>query len=132
MRKTKKATQARPKATARRSQRPALHSTIDAAEWNLPVAFAADGTRMTTLREVLEAKVKTRSRKRLSAAERCDLVAERLRMQPDDFKLAVIGIGVIDKNRAIAEVKAGSRIGQVLLEIEHGVIDYLTAKTKRR
>jgi len=40
--------------------------------------------------------------------------------------------GVIDKDRAIAEVKAQSKVGKTLMEIEHRVINNLIERASKK
>ena len=75
------------------------------------------------MREILNPKIDTTmSCAELTSEQRVKLVAKRIQQQRK-FSIAMVGIGVIDKDRAIAEVKAQSRIGKILMEIEQHVID---------
>ena len=49
------------------------------------------------------------------------------RAQPD-FKLEMLGAGTIDKDRAVAEINARSKIGTALMEIEQRVINNLVER----
>lgn len=60
-----------------------------------------------------------------------ELVAKRLESQRE-FKLAMIGAGLIDKERAIAEVKAQTRVGKVLMEIEQQMIRNLIERAQQQ
>jgi hypothetical protein len=95
-------------------------------QWNLPASYSADGT-LATLREVADPKVPTLSLPELSPAQRADVVVKRIEAQPK-FEIAMLGAGLIDKERAIAEVKAGSKVGRALMEIEQRVINNLVSR----
>lgn len=99
---------------------------IPQTQWDLPASYGADGT-LATLREVADPKVPTLSLPELSPVQRADVVVKRIEAQPK-FQIAMVGAGLIDKERAIAEVKAGSRIGRALMEIEQRVINNLVSR----
>ena len=101
-------------------------AAIPQSQWNLPASYSADGT-LATLRQVADPAVPTLSLPELSPAQRADVVVKRIEAQPK-FQLAMVGAGIIDKDRAIAEVKAGSKIGRALMEIEQRVINDLVAR----
>jgi len=79
------------------------------------------------LKEVLDPKVPTVSLGEVTPQQRADLVVKRIEQQPD-FNLQMVGAGTIDKDRAIAEVKAQSDIGKRLIEIEQRVLNNLTER----
>jgi hypothetical protein len=54
----------------------------------------------------------------LTLAQRISLVVASLRLRPGDFTIEMIGPGAINRARAIAEVRAQSRIGRTIMEIE--------------
>lgn len=106
-----------------KSLRPA---PIPQSQWELPASYSADGT-LATLREVADPKVPTLSLPELSPVQRADVVVKRIEAQPK-FQIAMVGAGIIDKERAIAEVKAGSKVGRALMEIEQRVINNLVSR----
>jgi hypothetical protein len=67
----------------------------------------------------------------LSPEERARLVARRIQAQPG-FKISMLGVGTIDKARAIKEVTAQTKVGQVLVEIEQHLIDSLVKRARSR
>ena len=78
---------------------------------------------MATLKEIVDAKVAhPKSCAELSRAQLVKLVTKRIEQQRN-FQIAMVGIGVLDKKRAIREVKAQSQAGKILTEIERRVID---------
>jgi hypothetical protein len=88
-------------------------------EWDLPAGFTADGSRMATLREILEPSTATRTLAQLSEEHKLDLAAKRLEMAPDNFQVVIPGYGTLGKARAAAEVRDRSRIGRHLAEIQY-------------
>jgi hypothetical protein len=97
-----------------------------------PAGYHVGGTKLATLREVLEPSTPTMSLTELTQQQRIDLVIARLQAKPDDFRIAMIGPGIINKARAIAEVQAGTRVGRTLMEIEQLMISTLTESANRR
>jgi len=98
-----------------------------AEKLELPVSFNRDG-KMITLREFVVSRTKGQSNglslSSLSTNQRAKITAERIRREPE-VKLATIGAGEIDKQRAIAEVEALSPLGQTLIEAEQYIISNL-------
>ena len=89
-------------------------------------SYHIDGKKLATLEEVLDPTVPTMNLPEITEQKRIDLVLARLRKEPKGFRIAMIGPGVIDKARAIAEVEAGSRIGRLIMEIEQNLLLHLT------
>jgi len=87
-----------------------------------------------SLAEVIDPKIPTRNLVELDAQQTRKLVVRRLQLAPESFQVAMIGIGLVDKHRAIAEVESDSRIGRYLIEIERYVLDALvsTVNSPRR
>ena len=94
---------------------------IPQEQWNLPVGYSTDGGKLVTLNEAVREKTPHLAIPSLSDEQRANLVAARIEAQPK-FKLAMIGAGIVDKERAINEVRARSRVGRTLMEIEQRVI----------
>jgi hypothetical protein len=67
----------------------------------------------------------------LTEQQRVELAVARLQSRPDDFRMVMVGPGVIDKTRAIAEVKALTRVGRTLMEIEHSMLLTLTGSRSK-
>lgn len=88
------------------------------SEWDLPAGYTVDGARMATLREVVDPTTPTRALGHLSEDHRFDIAAKRIEMKPEDFQVTILGHGTIGKARAIAEVRARTKIGRHLAEIE--------------
>ncbi len=97
----------------------------------MPAGFYSDDSSVATLREVVDPAVPTKQLSELTLEQRAELVAERLALQPS-LDLAMIGAGMIDKQRAITEVKGKTRVGKVLIEIEHQMIKNLLEQAKKK
>jgi hypothetical protein len=105
-------------------------AAIPEKQWELPASYNAEGTKMATLREVADPNVPTMSLAELTPEQRAELVAKRIEQQRK-FQIAMVGAGIVDKERAIAEVKAQSKIGRVLTEIEQRVINNMVEKATK-
>jgi hypothetical protein len=82
-------------------------------------------SQLATLEEVRDPGVPTRSLGELSHVELVTLVLERLRKDKAYPPLYMLGVsGVIDKRRAIREVKNLSPVGLHLIEIEKEYIQF--------
>jgi len=108
--------------------------TLEEPDLDLPAGFTADGSRMATLREVLDPKIPTRTLRQLSEDHRFDLAAKRIEMAPETFQLVILGHGIVDKVRGVTEVRDRSRIGRHLAELQFLAINRATriAKIARR
>ena len=95
----------------------------------LPAGFHGDNSSPATLSEVVDPNVPTKHLSELTLEQRAELVAERLALQPT-IELAMIGAGMIDKQRAITEVKGKTKVGRLLIEIEHQMIRNLLEQTQ--
>lgn len=100
---------------------------IQDRQWNLPASFCADGKGWASLRELVDPDVPTMTYSELSPDQRSALVAKRIAQQPK-FQIAMLGAGLLDQKRAMAEVKAQTSIGRALMEIEQRVINHQVAK----
>ena len=97
---------------------------IPHGQLDMPVTFDATG-KMVTLREVLKpGHAMFASLASLSPEKRIDLTVSRLELQPD-LEIGMIGGGLIDRKRAIEEVRAGTDIGRTFVEIEQIVVQNL-------
>lgn len=92
----------------------------------LPVGLRGDGS-MVSLGEVLNSGTEARLWPELETAQRADITAKRIELQPK-FNLGLIGTGVISKEQAIEEVKSRSRIGMRLIDIENRLLTKLMAE----
>jgi len=105
-------------------------ASIPEDQWNMPAGYKADRSGMATLKEVADPHVHTTlSFSELTPDQRAELVAKRIEMQPK-FNVSMLGIGVIDKDRALAEVRAQSKAGRILTEIEQRLINDLLERAK--
>lgn len=120
--KTKKPTKSK-KATGK------LSPEISPIQWGLPAGYKGGGEELATLREVVDPSVPTLSLADLKAEKRKDLIVSRLELEPD-FTLNMIGAGVVDKARAIEEVKAQTPTGKIIQEIEQRVINNMLEKAR--
>jgi hypothetical protein len=100
---------------------------LEDRQWNLPASYKANGKRVATLRDLVDPDVPTMNLAELSPKQRAEIVAKRIEQQPK-FQIAMVGAGILDKKRAISEVKAQTSIGRVLMEIEQRVINHQLAK----
>ena len=97
-------------------------SRIPARQWKLKAGYQRDGSSMLYLRELLDApETDASSLTDLTEEQQAELTAERIRHQRK-FRISLVGIGTIDKERAIAEVRALSPAGRTLIEIEKRAI----------
>ena len=100
---------------------------IQKRQWELPTSYCAGGKGWATLREVVDPDVPTMTYSELSPEQRAELVAKRISEQPK-FQIAMLGAGLLDQKRAMAEVKAQTAIGRALMEIEQRVINHQVDK----
>lgn len=96
-------------------------SMIPEEQWKMPVSITRDG-RWITLQEFADQKIVTLSSENLaeqlaSAGQEAELVEERIAHRPD-FKVAMIGIGIVDQERAMQEVRKQTPAGRTLINIE--------------
>jgi hypothetical protein len=97
---------------------------IPPEQMDLPVSFDAEGNPMT-LRDVMRLGLgSVLSLASISPEKRAELTVRRIEAQPE-FELAMVGGGIVSKERAIQEVKAQSDIGKVVTEIEQRLISNL-------
>ena len=116
------------------AKKPASHAKplgikIPAEQMDLPVTFDAAGN-LVTLRQVMApGHGSVLSLASLSPENGAELTARRIEAQPA-FEVAMVGGGIVDKERAIEEVKAQTDIGRVLTEIEQRVIQNLLEEVR--
>jgi hypothetical protein len=104
---------------------------IPEKQWEMPAGFSADGIGHATLRDVVDPDVPTLQLSDLSLEQRAELVSKRLELQ-SQINLAMIGAGLIDKSRAITEVKNRTKVGKLLIEIENQMIRNLLEQAQRK
>ena len=100
-------------------------------QWDMPAGFYSDGKTLATLKDVVDPHKPTMQLTNLPFDKRAALVVERLRRQPQ-FELHMIGAGKIDKARAITEVKNHTKVGRLLVEIEHQMIRNLIEHAEKQ
>jgi hypothetical protein len=100
-------------------------------QWAMPAGFRADDSEVASLRDVVDPTVPTKQLSDLTLEQRAELVAKRLALQPS-IELAMVGAGMIDKERAITEVKNKTKIGKLLIEIEHQMIRNLMEQAQKK
>lgn len=96
---------------------------IKPEQWDLPVSMNAEGG-FVTLREFVQDRKSALAFATLDDDQRASLTARRIELQPK-FELGVLGAGIVDKDRAIAEVSGRTSIGRTLIEIESRIIGRL-------
>lgn len=115
-----------------RKKRPARKKAIlPEKQWSMPAGFLADGIEHATLRDVVDPDVPTLQLSDLSLEQRAELVSKRLELQ-SQINLAMIGAGLIDKSRAITEVKNRTKVGKLLIEIENQMIRNLLEQARKK
>ena len=104
---------------------------IKKEQWDMPVSCDADG-KTISLRDYIEGHHNALDFSALSDDQRADLAAKRIEMQPD-YEMATIGAGIVNKERAVDEVRTKTKLGRRLAQIETRVIMHLIEEaTKRR
>ncbi len=105
-------------------------SVIKQEQWDMPVSFDTEG-KLISLRDYAEGGHHALSFSSLSDDQRAELAAHRIELQPS-YEFATIGAGVVDKARALNEVRTKSKLGRTLMEIETRVIMHVIDEAKRR
>ena len=98
--------------------------------WSRPVALAPNG-QWLSLREVVEKEPARFSFIQLTPEQQAELVAERIRQRPE-YDIGILGLGVLDKKRAINEVQARTPIGCTLIEVEQRMIERLIKRAREK
>ena len=98
--------------------------------WSRPVAMDPGG-QWISLREVVDEEPARFSFIQLTPEQQSELVAERIRQRPM-FEVGILGLGVFSKKRAINEVRARTRIGHTLIEVEQRMIKMLIERARAR
>ena len=94
---------------------------LSSADWKAPAGFHAHEIRRATLREVVDPHIPTKNIPELTELEVYDLAIGRLELLPKNFQMAVMGFGLINKDRALAEVRTRTPLGKhiAILQIKH-------------
>jgi hypothetical protein len=118
-----------------------VRRTVPNEQLDLPVTCDRVGKRELTLRQVMELGIHTcQSLDNLPESKLAAITAKRIGIQTD-FKIAVIGFGIVDREQAITEVGklqrgSDSELGRALIRIEKLVIqdllDQIAIPAKRR
>ncbi len=97
----------------------------------MPVSFDTEG-KTISLHDYVEGGHKAFSFSALSEDQRVELAAKRIEMQ-SIYEMGAIGAGIVNKARALDEVRTKTPLGRRLAEIETRVITHLIDEaTKRR
>jgi hypothetical protein len=105
-------------------------SVIKKEQWEMPVTFDEAGN-LVSLREYVREGHRALSFSALSADQRAELAAKRIEMQPD-YELGTIGAGLVNKQRAIDEVRSHTKLGRRLEQIESRVIMHLIDEAEKQ
>jgi hypothetical protein len=97
-------------------------SRNDPPHYAHPAGYRVGGAALATLKEILDPACPTLSLEELTEQQRNDMIIARFRLKPENYTISMIGRGVINKARAIAEIEAGSPVGRTLIEIEQLLI----------
>ena len=97
--------------------------------WSLPVAMAQEG-HWLSLREVVEEEPARFLFIELSPEQQSELVAERIKQRPEFDDVGIVGIGILDKTRAINEILGRTSIGCTLIDIERRMIETLIERAR--
>lgn len=103
---------------------------IPEKQWKMPAGFCSDGSPATLL-DVVDPNQPTRQLSDLTLEQRAELVVKRMELQ-SKIELAMIGAGMIDKARAITEVTNQTKVGRLLIEIEHQMIRNLIEQAQKK
>lgn len=97
----------------------------------MPAGFHSDDSEVASLQDVVDPTVPTKQLSDLTLEQRAELAVKRLALQPS-IQLAMIGAGMIDKERALTEVKNKTKVGRLLIEIEHQMIRNLLEQAQKK
>lgn len=95
-------------------------------QWGLPVGFCGGCRKPVTLRELVEGSPPLLPAESLTDEQRTQLVMSRISQQAK-FSLSVYGVGVIDKERAVGEVRQGSKVGKAIARVEMMMVEEMIA-----
>ncbi len=116
--------------TAEKKTKKAISTVkIPSEQWSLPVSFNQEGA-MVSLADFVAEEVPALALSQLNLDQRAELTAKRIELQPE-MEVAMVGAGLIDKKRAITEVKSQTPVGRNLIEIEQIFIKNLIEEAKQ-
>jgi hypothetical protein len=104
---------------------------IPIEQWNMPVSFSSDESRMVTLREYLNPLISSVPIAELTLQQRIAIAVKRIEALPA-CETGTINAGLIGKDRAITEIQAKTNLGQNLLEIEQITIGFVLEAARRK
>jgi len=122
-------TTSRKKTSSKNARR--TSSSFPEKQWAMPAGFHSDDSEVASLRDVVDPTVPTKQLSDLTLEQRAELAVKRLALQPS-IQLAMIGAGMIDKERALTEVKNKTKVGRLLIEIEHQMIRNLLEQAQKK
>ena len=99
---------------------PSAPAPIPEEQWTLPVSYYTDGG-MVTLRDYVHPTRPVLTPAQLADQQRAEVTAERISRKAK-FAVGMLGVGILDKARALIEVRARTTPGKVLIEIEFRLI----------
>jgi hypothetical protein len=105
----------------------AREQSFDPTELILPVAYSADGGTLLTLSQYLEEGAEIIPPAKVSAEQWQSLIVAHIQQGPD-FKIVSVDAGFIDRDRAVVEIRANSRVGETLQELFRIVIENFLQK----
>lgn len=105
---------------------------VSAVQWELPVALSADNG-LLSLREVAtsHSRDKLRPFETLEPAQQRHLTIARLQGQPNYPTMVMLGMGHVNRERAIALVEEDTIAGQQIIACERQVITHMLHVVKR-
>ncbi len=107
----------------------APRSVITREQWDMPVSLDAEGG-FVPLRAYVKKGHNGPAFTSLSKDQQLEVVLKRIEMDPE-CDMASIETGIISRERAVDEVRAGTILGQRLAEIEARVIKHLLEEATR-
>jgi hypothetical protein len=120
----------RSRTAAAHTTRRAMYKGVEKCHWDMPAGYLLDGSRVASLREVIDPEIPTKPLEKLSQHDLAVLVGRRLMDKKRVFSVRMLGVsGIIDKERAIIEVMELSQIGIHLIEVEKRFIRLLIERS---
>jgi hypothetical protein len=94
----------------------------------LPSGYHTEGGDVASFRDVLSPQVPTVDGDSLTDEQRKKLALLRIAAQPD-LQLVTAGV-VLNKERALREIRKGTPLGRILVNVEHQTIEFLKQNVK--
>ena len=104
-----------------RNKRP---DDIPEDQWNLPIGLKANG-QYSTLADIASAQPVTYSLASLSGEDKRKLIIKRIEETTNYPVRQMLGVGTVDKQKAIEEVRANTPAGKFIAEAEQRLIQLL-------